>query len=79
MPFRMYHPLDSHVFMIHCALELTMASSLSLLISVSAILGWRFPTRVFQSPHRTERACGGMLPKMSSMSFLATSSSIPRV
>ena len=79
IPFKMYHPCDSHVSMIHFALKPTVSSSLSLVIAVSPNCGWRVPTRVFQSPYITERAYGGILPKMSSMSVLAASSSMPRV
>ena len=78
-PLRMYHPLFSHVSISHFALMLTVVSSLCLGISVSPILGWRFPIRAFQSPQITDLSCGGMCPRMSSTSFLAESSSMPRV
>jgi hypothetical protein len=79
IPFSMYHPLSSHVSMIHFALVLMILSSFSRWMSVSPIFGCSVPTRAFQSPQATERECGGMFPKMSSTSVIALSSSIPRV
>ena len=78
-PFSIYHPLFSHVSMSHFALMPTTVSSLCLEISVSPILGWRFPIQAFQSPQITDLSCGGICPRMSSTSFLAESSSMPRV
>jgi hypothetical protein len=73
-PLSMYHPFVAHVSISQFALIPTVGSSLCLSISVSPILGWRFPIRVFQSPHITALSFSGMCPSMSSISFLAVSS-----
>jgi hypothetical protein len=79
MPFKIYHFCYSHISITHCALVPTMVSKLCLAMELSPIFGCSVPTRAFQSPHITDRACGGNAPIMSSMSVLAVSSSMPRV
>ena len=79
MPFSMNHSFYSHISITHCALVPSVVSSLSLRIYISPTFGWRFPTLVFQSPHITDRTCGGMCPTISSISFRASSSAMPRV
>jgi hypothetical protein len=79
MPLRIYHFCCSHIPITHCALVLTIVSRLYLAMELSPIFGCSVPTRAFQSPHITYRACGGNAPIMSSMSVLAVSSSMPRV
>ncbi len=77
-PLRTYQSYYSHVYISHGALWLTLKSILLLGISVSPILGYCWPMRVFQSPQTTALAPAGMDPVISSMRLRATSSSVPR-
>jgi hypothetical protein len=76
-PFNMCQPYISHKAISHGALVFTIGSRLTLGMSLSSNLGYKFPILVFQSPHIIDLEFCGMDPVMSSMRSCARSSSIP--